>query len=80
MTITPISQNMQLGACLDPGSASAYAAGCQCPRRDNHHGDGMFRHDRIDYYVLATDCPLHGHLVEYPDISDFGWPNEEDDL
>ena len=73
-----LSQNMQLGALHAPGGASAFAAGCQCPRCDNHYGDGLFRHDGTDYYVLSTACPLHGHLVQHGGTGGFGWPNEEE--
>lgn len=45
---------------LAPGSAEAASKGCTCPRETNRHGQGMYRHEGIDYFLMADNCPLHG--------------------
>lgn len=52
-----------------PGSNKAIAAGCTCPRIDNHYGYGfMINGERC--FVHDSECPLHGKkeivdVVEY---------------
>lgn len=41
-----------------PGSPEARAAGCICPRYDNHHGLGYM--GCPGRWVMRLDCPVHG--------------------
>ena len=53
----------------NPGSDEAAAAGCTCPRIDNHRGRGiqLGPGEPVQFWRNA-DCPLHGArvLVDQP--------------
>ena len=54
---------------LPPGSNLAIAAGCTCPRIDNHYGNGVTVFGEKQF-IYSADCPLHGRkemvdVVEY---------------
>lgn len=42
-----------------PGSNKAIAAGCTCPRVDNHYGHGFVLDGEL-CFVQNSECPLHG--------------------
>lgn len=41
-----------------PGSNKAIAAGCTCPRIDNHYGIGMVVNGEKQFWIDG-ECPLH---------------------
>lgn len=43
-----------------PGSNEAIEHGCTCPVIDNAGGTGHWECEGEMYYVLRTDCPVHG--------------------
>ena len=47
---------------LNPGSPEAMAAGCKCPRIDNHNGAGWMGKEGI--FVMNSECPLHGQELK----------------
>jgi hypothetical protein len=51
---------------LDPGSNVAVAAGCTCPRIDNHYGEGRPLNGGRKF-IMSEDCPLHGQPKEQDD-------------
>jgi len=42
-----------------PGSNAAIAAGCTCPRIDNHYGHGILIAGEY-FFFRDSECPLHG--------------------
>ncbi len=46
-----------------PGSPDAVKNGCECPREDNHHGEGRPGTAGPEF-VVVLHCPLHGRLLE----------------
>lgn len=42
-----------------PGSNKAIAAGCTCPRIDNHYGYGILIAGEHVFF-RDSECPLHG--------------------
>ncbi len=49
----------------NPGSPEAVEQGCECPRSDNHHGEG-FPYPGIENNVfwINEECPVHTHIIE----------------
>src|SRR5574343_2081595 len=55
---TPEQQAQPARCSLAPGSASAIAAGCNCPIYDNAHGEGWLC---SGLFIMRDNCPIHGH-------------------
>lgn len=51
---------------MNPGSPEAVAAGCTCPRLDNHHGAGSGHKDKdgSPLYWINERCPIHAGKAE----------------
>jgi len=47
----------------NPGSSSAIARGCACPRMDNRYGRGVTVAHDLCFYV-AAGCPVHAPIVD----------------
>lgn len=58
-TIRIDDDGLQIDWTPNPGSPEALAAGCKCPRMDNHDGRGIPSEDGPLFWINEA-CPLHG--------------------
>lgn len=45
-----------------PGSEQARANGCNCPRAENRHGEGLYiDSDGVPVFAVRNSCPIHAN-------------------